>query len=388
VDGRVADLEEFAASEPPAPGRRRSGTATPPWTPGLTLDGNGGHLVTGAVPDEHPDWDAIFRHWNLDPAAWEIVGDSLRVNAWEGPTADGTAIFRQFKADVRRRTQRIAVDELLAEVCRWKPRSAPPRAGEATWVVVCADWQVGGHGGTPAFLDRFRATLDGLATQARRVTRQGVGRVLVIFAGDMVEGTGGNYSAQPFEADLTLRDQIRTVAQCEAAVLRTLGPRFDEVTAVAVAGNHGRGGKKVTTTPEDNADLLAFDMVAAAIGDDRVRFIAPEDRLVALVDASGTQVLVAHGDQVNGNADRVRSWWQRIAFTRWGDADCGDVLVTGHRHHLRIEELAAGRWLMVAPTLGGESRWFGDIGGGTSDPGTLTFCTADGAWWGLEVIRP
>ena len=50
--------------------------------------------------------------------------------------------------------------------------------------------------------------------------------------------------------------------------------------------------------------------------------------------------------------------------------------------------LAVGRWLMVAPTLGGESRWFADGGGGTSMPGTLTFTTRRGAWWGLEVVRP
>ena len=47
-----------------------------------------------------------------------------------------------------------------------------------------------------------------------------------------------------------------------------------------------------------------------------------------------------------------------------------------------------GRWFMVAPTLGGESRWFADGGGATSLPGTLTFTTRRGAWWGLEVVRP
>ena len=55
---------------------------------------------------------------------------------------------------------------------------------------------------------------------------------------------------------------------------------------------------------------------------------------------------------------------------------------------MRIEELAVGRWLMVAPTLGGESRWFADGGGATSLPGTLTFTTRRGSWWGLEVVRP
>lgn len=390
-------LENYSASRPPSPAARRSAAASPPWSPRLELDEGAGELTTGAV-DGDPDWDSIFRHWNLDPALWEVVPGSLRVNAWEGPTADGTAIFRQYRANVvRRRRPGVEVDETLRAVARWRPRRPAPEVDDpAAWVVAAADWQVGGHGGHEAFLDRFRSTLDGLAVEARRAMKGGARQLVLGFLGDMVEGVAGNYSSQTFEADLTIRDQVRVVRQCEAAMVKALAPMFDRTTVVAIAGNHGRtsGGPKVITSTEDSFDLMAADGMAEALTESgmaerhAVEFVIPTETAVALVDAAGTQLLLAHADQVSGSADAVRKWWERVSFTRWGDADVAQVLVTGHRHHLRVEELAVGRTFMVAPTLGGESRWFAEGGGGTSLPGTLTFSTRRGEWWGLEVVRP
>jgi UDP-2,3-diacylglucosamine pyrophosphatase LpxH len=391
------NLDEFSATRPPSPAFRRSAATSPPWSPRLELDEGAGELTTGAV-DGDPDWDSIFRHWNLDPALWEVVPGSLRVNAWEGPSADGARIFRQYRANVvRRRRPGVEVDETLRAVARWRPRKPPPEVDDpAAWVVAAADWQVGGHGGHEAFLDRFRSTLDGLVVEARRAVKGGARQLVLAYLGDMVEGVAGNYSSQTFEADLTVRDQVRVVRQCETALVKALAPMFDRTTVVAIAGNHGRTSmsKTVITSTEDSFDLMAADGMAEALTESgmaaahAVEFVIPTETAIALVDAAGTKVLLSHGDAVSGSADAVRKWWERVSFTRWGDADVADVLVTGHRHHLRVEELAVGRTFIVAPTLGGESRWFAEGGGGTSLPGTLTFSTRRGEWWGLEVVRP
>lgn len=390
------DLDQYAATVAPTVGRRRTGAPAPPWTPRLELDDAAGVLTTGVV-DGDPDWPTIFAHWNLDPALWDVVPGTLRVNAWEGPAADGPTIFRQYRANVVRRTRPgVDVDDQLRAVARWRRgRTVAPVADPHAWVVACADWQVGGRPSSTEFVERFTSTLAGLVDHGRRAVRDGARHLVVAFLGDMVEGVGGNYPAQPFEVDLTARDQVRVVRHCETALLRAIVPLgFTSTTVVAVAGNHGRGGPKVTTTVEDSLDLMAAEGVAEVLTESGaaarygIEFVIPTDAAVALVDAAGTQLLVAHGDQVAGSADRLRSWWAQTAFTRWGDADCADVLLTGHRHHLRVEELAVGRWLMVAPTLGGESRWYAEQGGGTSLPGTLTFSTRDRRWWGMEVVRP
>lgn len=378
----------------PAPGQRRVPTSTSPWSPSLEHDGSTGSITTGPVDGDSPDWDHIFRHWNLDPAEWAVDEGTLRVNAWEGPTAGGTAIFHQYKASIRRRTgaSTVPIDDHLRALAKWRPRKVPTTTNPATFVVCFADWQVGGDA-PEDFLERFTASLSQIRDEARRAAKE-CDHLAVLFLGDMVEGVQGNYSAQTFTASLTLREQIRLVRQCEALVLKTLAPLFSSTTAVGVGGNHGRGGQKVITTPEDNADLLAFEQVAEVLTESgmaetySITFVAPEARSVALVDTSGTNLLVSHGDQVNGSADKVKAWWHKTAFQKWGDADLGDILITGHRHHTRVEEVGEDRWFIVCPTLGPESRWYGDIGGATSSPGTLVFRTADKRWWAMHNVRP
>lgn len=385
----------LAATEAPRRGVRRAATPTP-WAPGYALDGDEGELTTDAVPaDDHVDWDSIFRAWNLDPDAWAVVDGTLRVNAWEGPSQDGPRVFRQYKAAIRRRPDQsrpTVVDPVLERIARHRPRRPAARTTTpGSFVTAWADWQVGGHDDPAAFADRFAASLDAITARARVAARAGIRHLVVAFLGDMVEGTDGNYAAQAFTVTLDGRAQRRLTRAAEAKVLTTLAPLFDSTTAVAVPGNHGRGGPKVTTTTADNADLECFEVVAEHLtaggfaAEHDLRFVENPAAQIALVDASGTQLLVVHGDQVPGSADRLRQWWRDVSFTRWADADLGHVLLAGHRHHLRVEELATDRWLVQCPTLGGESAWFAELGGGTSHPGTVSFVTAGGRWWDLHI---
>jgi len=379
----------------PTPGTRRGVPSFTPWSPGLEHDEATGSITTGPVDGDSPDWDHIFRHWNLDPEEWLVDEGTLKVNAWEGPTAEGTAIFRQYKANIRRRTSAstVPVDDHLRALSKWRPSKVPASTGGATFVVCFADWQVGG-GPAEDFVARFTSSLSQIRAEARRAARE-CDHLAVVYLGDMIEGIAGNYSSQTFEATLTLREQIRLVRQCETLALKTLAPLFSSTTAVAVAGNHGRGPvSKVISTHEDNADLLAFEQVAELLTESamasthNITFVAPEARSIALVDASGTNLLVSHGDQVGGSAEKVKTGWQKTAFQKWGDADLGDVLLTGHRHHTRVEEVGEDRYFIVCPTLGPESRWFADQGGATSSPGTLVFRTADKRWWAMNNFRP
>jgi hypothetical protein len=394
--GKARDLRAIAETKAPATATRRSPSPTAEWRPGYSLDGDDGTVVTDAIPDGGDvDWDSIFRHWNLDPDRWTVVDGTLRVNAWEGPTTDGTRIFRQYKAAIRRRpdaSRPQVVDPVLDRLAARRIRRPDPLpSGDRAFVVAWADWQVGGHGTVDEFVDRFAASLDAVAARARAAVRAGASQLVVGFLGDMVEGVDGQYAAQLFEITLDGRTQRRMVRAAEAKVLTTLAPLFASTTAVAVPGNHGRSGSKVVTNAHDNADLECFEVVADKLvasgfaAEHDVTFVENPDSIIALVEAAGTQLLWVHGDQVRGDPGKLIDWWRKVAFTRWQDADCGHVLLAGHRHHLRVEELAHDRWLVQCPTLGGESTWFAELGGGTSQPGTLSFTTAGGRWWDLHV---
>jgi predicted phosphodiesterase len=392
MNGRERVVAAIDATRASTPAERDPRPPTDPWTPSLELDGDTGVLTTGRLIDEHPDWDAIFRHWNLDPDAWRVVGD-LRVNAWEGPTADGgTVIYRQYKAQLRRRTSdtpRWDADETLMALARWRPPRRKPVTGHGpAWVVNCADWQVAGHGGSAAFMDRFDAAMADLTEAARAHRKAGVTDLVVGFLGDMAEGATGNYPGQEFEVDLDRNDQTRLVAGCELVVLRELAPLFARTTAVAVPGNHSRNATDYATGEHDVADLTSFRWAASMLtyaGEAEqwgIEFVMPEradGTLMARVEAAGTRLLYAHGHKTRGSADKLRAWWRDVSFSRWGDADATDHLITGHRHHVHIEECSRDRWLFVCPTLGGRSDWFHEGGGPTSGHGVLHFTTLDRA---------
>ena len=390
-------LGALNATRPPDP-VSRTATPTTPWTPGTQIEGDEGTITSHGEPfDGDPDWETMFDYWGLSIDEWIVVENTVGVNTWEMHGPDGELRkHRQFKARIRRRTSRasVPIDDTLRALADWQPRDVEPRNvdGGHAFVVCLADWQVGGHGGADAFVDRFTASLERVADAAERAVSEGATTLHVGALGDMVEGVMGQYEAQAFEVSLDLREQVRMVRHAEALALRTLAPMFQSTVAVAVPGNHGRNGYKVSTTYEDNSDLAAFEMVAEllhASGDadeHNVEFVLPAEKLVALTDAAGTRLLWAHGDQKKGPAQKMLDWWNDVSFTRWGDADAAHMLLTGHRHHLRVEEVTDERTFIVCPTLGGDSRWFSELGGGTSNPGTLTFHAAEGHWWGLDVL--
>lgn len=388
--------EALDAAQPPEPVRRAGVRPTDPWTPGYEIDGDTGTVVTDRLADgTEPDWDAIFEFWGLDPAAWVVVDSgNLKVNAWQMPGPDGDLrVHRQYKATIRRRTpeddeHKFLADEALLTLAKWRPskrRKPEPGTGPA-WIVNPADFQIGGRGGIEAFQRRFEAALDDLVHEARAKRREGVTDLVVGYLGDMGEGAFGNYAAQTFEIDLDRDDQTRLVAGYEIAVLKELAPYFASTVAVAVPGNHTRNNKDYDTGEDDVADITSFKWAASLLtyGGEaerhNIRFVLPEKHhgtLIARVEAAGTAILFSHGHKVRGKAEALRGWWKDVSFSRWGDADATDHLVTGHRHHVHVEECTSDRWLFVCPTLGGDSPWFHAGGGPTSTPGILHYTTRD-----------
>ena len=389
--------DALALPEPPP----RPSASNRKWEPGYELTStHEGTITTSEIPDDtDPDWDTIFSYWGLNPESWAVVPGSLRVNAWEMAGPDGDLrVHRQYKAQiVRRRPGGIhTADPLLETLAKWKPPKRKPvtHEGGPAWVVAPADWQVGGRGGVEQFQKRFEAAMSDLVDEARTLRKAGVTELCLGFLADMAEGAFGHYESQLYEIDLDRRDQTRVVTACELVMLRELAPYFAKTTTVAVPGNHSRNANDYPTGTHDVGDMTSFEWTASLLrysGEAEkwgITFIAPEKMEganFARVEAGGTRLLWVHGHQKSGNADKMRQWWRDTSFTRWGDADASDHLLTGHRHHTRIEEVAQDRWFFVCPTLGGPSTWFSDSGGPTSRHGLLHYVTQDASVENIQI---
>ena len=389
--GKLGDAIKQIAADSPTVSPHRD---TPEERPSVSRGVHDGTIVTPKTTDGDPDWDHMFSFWNLDPELWEVVGDSIRVNSWEGPSAEGTVLYHQYKAQIRRRTTtKIDVDELVAQISKWKkPKQAGLPAEGSCFIVCAADWQIGGRGGTEAAIARVMTALPEIVTRAKQAVKNGADTLLVASLGDIVEGFNTSYANQPFTIDATLSEQARVARHLMKELLKALVPLFRRVIVAGVRGNHGQKSKE--STPEDNVDLDYLEGVMESCREsawgNHIEWLFPEPDVASqvFVEVAGTYLVLAHGDEWRGSADKGPQWWKNTAFQRHANLDLAHFLLLGHRHHFRWQECGEDRWLVQCPAMDGGSRWFADGGGEKAKPGILVFNTQGGRWWDSHICAP
>lgn len=358
------------------------------WTPGIIWQGNEGTITTSAMPaEESPDWSSVLRIWGLDPEKFSVV-EPVLFNVWGNP--DGV-LNRQWKGKVVQKitaAQEQDIAELIKDVVKQKKNAQPKVYGEGVFVVVLADWQIAkpDGDGLKGTVQRILDSIDSVekrVKELRRINRP-LGRLIVLWTGDSVEGCVGHYAQQTFGVELDRRDQVKVARRLLRDALMRWSKLFDDVSVVAVAGNHGEnrnsGGKSYTSL-NDNDDLAIVEQVAEifqanseAFG--HVRFAIPKDKLSLTIEAAGWILGITHGHAARssggGTEQKLKRWLEGQSLGKQAIGDC-DVLVSGHYHHFRIADWGGCLWLQ-APALDGGSVWWEQMSGNTADVGVLTFC--------------
>jgi hypothetical protein len=389
---RAAQLEQARAAKKDHPDG---------WAPSLSLDsstGRGSLTVRSAVPA--PVWDDLLREWGLDPALYAIEDDRVQMRTWDAAIGEGKVQrFYYYRATVHARgTSDNADVAALAEEIKRRKFKTVTRAvgsGNATLVVVLADWQIGQRG-TDDAVRRILALCDEIPQRWRELLKQGVSLddILLVGLGDLVEGCEGWYPAQPFLVELNEREQRTLVRRLVVKLVEAALSVAPRVRVAAVGGNHGevrRGGKAITDA-SDNSDVEVIEQVAEIIAASevapRVSFVIPRDELALTLDVQGTIVGITHGHLAkrgSGAANKVQTWWQGQALGMRPVADA-TVLLTGHYHHLSVTEHGP-RTHFQAPALCGPSAWFTDLTGvGASPSGALSVVIDKNGWDHLRVL--
>jgi predicted phosphodiesterase len=359
------------------------------WLPGVVWDGSEGTVTTTAIPaEESPDWDSVLRIWGLDPENFSVV-EPVLFNVWGNP--DGGILNRQWKGKVvRKGTEKEVADisEMIKEIKGHKRSQKVTSYGNGVFCVVLADWQVGKPDGD-GLSGTVKRILDGIDSveerikELRRIKRP-LGRLIVLWTGDSVEGCIGHYEQQVFGVELDRRDQVKLARRLLRDALMRWSKLFDDVSVVAVAGNHGENrnssGKSYTSL-NDNDDVAIVEQVAEILASNpdaysHVKFAIPKDRLSMTIESAGWILGITHGHvaRVSGASPelKMKKWLEGQSFGRQSIGD-SDVLVSGHWHHLRAADWGGVMWLQ-APALDGGSLWWKEMTGATADVGILTFC--------------
>jgi len=337
------------------------------------------------------------------PEGYELQLVEARKNmaAWTRDTVgQDNAVTRPnwtYRFKVVQKTNLLGADEVQAlyrQIASIKPRKAAEKPTDGScYVIALADFQVGkgsnGAGGTEALVERFERQLSQMVTDYKA---SGATSILIADLGDNACENEQNSSSQLGTNDLQFIDQLRVWNRIFLQVIVACAKVCNDVKVAAVASNHGQhrhNGKPVGDAHNDYGLLALSNMQDAlalnpkAFG--HVKFAYPETHKETLtIEVAGTNIGLAHGHQ-SGSPDKIPDFIGKQIAGRQ-PLQYADMILTGHFHHLRVQNIIGNRWWMQAPANDAGSVWFTNRSGEFSSPGILTFTVLDGVWSNLKVV--
>lgn len=359
-----------------------------PWAE-IGLDG--GEIYTGILDSPiADDWTPILRSFGLDPDVFMVVDDKVRMSKWQQSkrteSGDRDVIWLYaYKAVFKRKAGLVLADsefeKYRQEVKNFKPKKPIKTSDQppTTFVVNWADWQLGksAGGGIKSTVKRieesFQKTVDRI-NDLRKLGRN-INEIAIVNMGDPVEACTGHYASQEFSVQATQRQQLLLALDLWTIGLKTLSEYSDNITFIGTLSNHGewqrRNGKQFTTD-SDSADGFLADAIKRIFTESayKINWVIPHDEMCVQTELSGVPIAFTHGHKISGKEiDWLRG--QSIKLLR----DHGKepkLWVTAHKHHVKVDDFGPW-WRFQCPSLDGGSKWYEDLAGAWSTPGTLTF---------------
>lgn len=361
---------------------RRDPVPSEAWRPRLEIDADGGFLVSRPrSAADMPDAVELLAEFDLDPAAWEVVG--VRRSRWQKHDGEWLEAYRASVRPVMvAKARDVDLEQLVAEVRSWRPQRGTKRhTGDLSYLVNVGDTQYGkdAGNGTPGtiarVLDGFNDTVHRF-TELRKLGRP-IGTIGLPQLGDCIEGSSSQHGKVLGRSDLGVTAQVRLGRRMLMAQIKAFAPLVERLIVPVVPGNHDEPHRIVITDPTDSWQIEVASAVQDACAENpelaHVEFRYPDrDEQTLAVDFSGTLVGFAHGHQ---SRDAVK-WWHGQATGRT-PVGAADVLITGHYHHFRAQQVGPRLWLQV-PAMDGGSPWFRDRTGLESPTGIVTLVVGDG----------
>lgn len=366
------------------------------WEPVIDYNESGGFLTSTPRPaSNEPDHAELLAEFELDPNKWRIT--SLRRSKWQTFNGDWLQAFRATFVPTNG-AHVVPIDDLLQTVAKWKPQNAPKKQNKAlsspvSYVSILSDTQVGkiDGGGSDEIIQNVLQKTDLSVARLKELQKMGrnIEAVYLPQLGDCIEGMNSQGGKHIWRTDLDLTSQIRVYRRLLLHTIKQFAPLVDRVVVPVIPGNHDeavRVGNSMATSYTDSFALDAASAVADALEDredfKHVSFVFPKyDTLTVTLDVSGTVTGFAHGHQMRGKAVE---WWKNMAH---GQQDIGDatLLLTGHYHHLKVEQSGRKTWIQ-APALDGGSTWFENSSGQAAPAGMLTLTVGNGGWDELRIL--
>lgn len=347
----------------------------------LDVGPDGGYFIsTPRTAGELPDAVELFKDFDLDPNAWQVV--SIRKSRWQKFDGEWLEAARvNLKPAVRLDHNDLDYDALIKEISKWKPTKIEKFTGPLYAIYAIGDTQYGkdAGGGTEATVVRVMNAINDAVDRHKELLKSGrsIGTIVLPQLGDCIEGSTSQGGRVIGRSDLGVTQQVRIGRRVLMAWVKAFAPLCDRLIIPVVPGNHDEVHRIMMTDPTDSWQIEVASAVQDACAENpalsHVEFRYPsEDHSTLAIDLGGTIVAMAHGHQ----ARDMGKWWhgQATGKTPVGSAD---VLFTGHFHHFKANQVGPRLWVQV-PAMDGGSAWFRDKSGLESPTGIVSMVVGDG----------
>ena len=343
------------------------------WRPKLEIDEHGGYFIsTPRNAGEIEDATILFKDFDLDPSQWEVI--SVRKSRWQTHSGDWLEAARVSIKPASTLGQDTDYDALVDSINKWKPSKVEKHSGELYAVYAIGDTQYGkdSGGGTEATVARVLRGIDEAVARHKELLAMGrkIGTVVLPQLGDCIEGSTSQGGRILGRSDLGVTQQVRIGRRILMAWIKAFAPLCERLIVPAVPGNHDETHRQLMTDPIDSWQIEVVSAVQDACAENpalshvEFRYPSPDHGTLAL-DLGGTILGLAHGHQAN---DMTK--WLPGQATGKTPVGHSDVLITGHYHHFRAQQVGPRLWLQV-PAMDGGSGWFRDRKGLESPTGIV-----------------
>lgn len=356
-------------------------TNTPPeFRAKLEIGTDGGYFVsTPRAAIDIEDAVSLFKDFDLDPAMWEVV--SVRKSRWQTFNGDWLEAARVNVKPAGQTNQKdLDYDRLVKEIASFEPKPSANIGGPLYAIYAIGDTQYGkdAGGGTEATVQRVLYGLNEAVNRHKELLKLGrpIGTVVLPQLGDCIEGSTSQGGRVLGRSDLGITEQVRIGRRILMAWIKAFAPLCERLIIPVVPGNHDETHRMVMTDPIDSWQIEVVAAVQDACAENpalaHVEFCYPNrDNATLAVDLGGTILGLAHGHQARDMGKWIQG--QATGRTPVGSAD---VLMTGHFHHFRADQIGPRLWIQV-PAMDGGSAWFRDKTGLESPTGIVSLVVGD-----------
>jgi hypothetical protein len=343
----------------------------------IEFDGTQGEATTPGLPDG-ADFIEFLRDAGYDPDVYEVVGNP-RTSRWQRYDGEWLTAYR-FTFRVKNTISDLPL--LYSRALKMPKKAAVKNTGDRALVICWSDLQIGKvdhRGGIEAMTVRIAAVKKELFDQIRK---EKPSKIVLLDVGDLIENFSNAANLQQLRTnDLSIMQQLDYAATTLWELIKELCALVPDVVYASVGSNHcqWRVQKQVVGTPTDDWGVFIGRQLARLADETKlpVRFFEPHTHDESLtLDVYGHRIGLIHGHQAS-RPEGFPDFWRKATFGNLPIASA-NICVTGHFHHLRLQELgtdATGRsrfWVQSA-TLDNGSGWFKRTSGEDSQPGLVTF---------------